>query len=330
MEPTTASSPPRRGLLRAAGVPLSVSLAAHGLLLLGLHLLPAEGTAGDDRPLPVNTLVAAEDDAFACTLYTSSPRSSPPDEPGQFSFTVREQPAAPEPARGTAGLGQSASGADADNPPAAAGVNQVGSDANAGGAWPGPALFRVAGKGRSVVYVIDRSLSMGPNNALDVARRELLSSLDQLPESVSFQVIMYNRRAEPLRLRGQTALVPATAVSKEEASALLATVKPEGSTDHLAALRRGLLLQAEVVFLVTDAADMTPAQIQAVTGQNGGRAAIHAIELSRVPGGGGQSGALARLARENRGTYRCVCLGAVAAAPDQSPERQRRVAPTRR
>ena len=175
------------------------------------------------------------------------------------------------------------------------------------GSWTGPSIFQVEGIGKSVVYVIDRSVSMGP--FLKAAKRELLASLEQLPEEVRFQVILYNRHAEPLRLRGRTDLAPATAANKRETARLLESLPAAGSTDHLAGLRRALALRPEVSFFVTDADDLTAQQIAAVTQLNRSRTAIHTIELSRSSRGPHPDGPLALLARHNRGTYRRVSLG---------------------
>jgi hypothetical protein len=173
-------------------------------------------------------------------------------------------------------------------------------------------MFQLKGSGRSVVYVIDRSASMWEIGALDVAKRELLLSLGQLPEAVRFQVILYNRQAEPLWLAGRTDLAPATSANKQGAAALIEALRAGGATDHLAALRRALALQPEVIFFLTDADDLTPSQIRAVTQQNRGRTAIHAIQLSRRSDGSGDDSPLSRLARDNRGTYRSIWLGSVA------------------
>ena len=192
---------------------------------------------------------------------------------------------------------------------AARAVPGLGSEPAAGGlgAGPGPGagavtFFRVPAQGQSVVYVMDRSLSMGPSGALDVAKYELLTSLAELPATARFQIIAYNRSAEPLRLGGRSGLVAATAEAKHAADRLVRPLRPEGATDHVQALRRALELQPDLIFLVTDAADLTAEQIAALTRQNHGRSAIHVVELAegRRPGA---EGPLRRLAHGNRGTY---------------------------
>lgn len=167
------------------------------------------------------------------------------------------------------------------------------------------AIFETAAPARKIVYVVDRSSSMGLNSALECVKRELLRSLARLPADVQFQVVLYNRRAEALAFGAAPALVPATEANKQKAAVQLQTVNPEGSTDHLAALRLALSYEPDVIYFLTDADDLTPAQVRTVTQLNRGRSAIHTIELTTanlnrldMP--------LQVLARSNRGTYRVV------------------------
>src|SRR5262249_55676460 len=120
-----------------------------------------------------------------------------------------------------------------------------------------------------------------------------------------FQVILYNRYAEPLRLDGHTDLVPASAANRNQVAAVLNTVRAEGATNHQQALRRALEIRPDIIFFVSDADDLTLAQVLALTRQNRGRSVIHTIELS--PTGRPRSERpLALLAHGNRGTYQAV------------------------
>jgi hypothetical protein len=158
---------------------------------------------------------------------------------------------------------------------------------------------------RRVVYLLDRSLSMGESGALDRARRELAASLGRLPPGARFQVIVYNRRADPLAGGGPDGLRPADAESVREAARWVAALPASGSTDHVPALLRGLALRPDVLYLLTDADDLSAADVRAVTARNLGRAAIHAVELSRRHAER-PDGPLRRLAEANGGTYRRV------------------------
>jgi hypothetical protein len=84
-------------------------------------------------------------------------------------------------------------------------------------------------------------------------------------------------------------------------------VRAEGSTNHVAALREAMALGPEVIYLVTDADDLTVWDVRELTRINRGRVAIHTVDL-----GAGRrpttEGALQALAAANRGTYRAVDL----------------------
>jgi hypothetical protein len=166
--------------------------------------------------------------------------------------------------------------------------------------------LRAAGPVRSVVYVIDCSMSMGgPDGRSDkfsLARRELLDSLRRLQPGTLFQVIPYNHQAAPLRIDGQTGLVPLSDRSERATAEALENRRPAGGTDHGQALRRGLLLRPEVLFFVTDGDDLQPAQERDATTLNKGRTVIHVVELSFRPSP--PSSPLRALARNNRGTFR--------------------------
>ncbi len=171
-------------------------------------------------------------------------------------------------------------------------------------------ILRVAPPTRSVVYVIDCSMSMGGpderSHKFALARRELFSSLRQLPEGTSFQVIAYNHQADTLLINGQSGLLSNNHQNIQAAMETLAKRKPSGWTDHAQALRRGLRLRADVLVFVTDGDDLKPAQERDATAFNKGRSVIHVVEISSRPCP--NDCPLRALARANRGSYRHVAL----------------------
>jgi hypothetical protein len=172
------------------------------------------------------------------------------------------------------------------------------------GAPPGPSFFQVATPARSVVYVIDRSGSMGPSGALRRAREELVMSLRRLPPKVLFQVLVYNNQ-EPQFLVYPERLLPAQPDAVERAVQALDELRARGETNHFTALSRALFLSPEVIYFVTDGQDLSPKDVTVLTSQNGGRTTIHVIELvrRREPL---LDGPLVQLAHNNRGIYRCL------------------------
>lgn len=276
------------------------SILCHLLLvLLFLRCSINLATGNGNEPLAVNVCMiesdvpvpAQEPGRLAINTATPVPSVAPP--PHETSPIV--QAFIPDFARESQG-----STGDGAKPPAGAGG--AGAENSSG---IRRAIFETTAPARRIVYVVDRSSSMGLNAALEKVKQGLVQSLARLPADAQFQVVLYNRRAEALAFVAAKGLVTATEFNKQQAAMQLQSVNPEGSTDHLAALRLALSFEPDVIYFLTDADDLTPAQVRTVTQLNRGRAAIHTIELTTanlnrldMP--------LQVLARSNRGTYRVV------------------------
>ncbi|WP_337175877.1 hypothetical protein [Paludisphaera sp.] len=173
------------------------------------------------------------------------------------------------------------------------------------GIGPGTEFFGSREHGRSFAYVIDCSGSMSTRNALDIAKAELLSSLDRLPPDVGFSVTFYDLSARKLTdSGGKRGIMPATSANKARVRAQLAAVSPFGGTDHLLALRTALVDRPEVVFFLTDAADMTNSNVEIVLRESKGTR-IQAIEFG-IGRDMGQHTPLRRLAAESGGSYHYI------------------------
>jgi len=157
-------------------------------------------------------------------------------------------------------------------------------------------LLPVAAAARSVVFVLDRSASMGIDDRLGVAREQILATLGQLPPTARFQVIVYNRQCAML-LQGPSDWVPVSPQTRAEAAADLRELSPEGGNDHLRALEAALYLQPEAIILITDADDLTIELVQQITRKNRGQCAINAVTIGSAP-----RQAMKALAEWNRGT----------------------------
>ena len=146
------------------------------------------------------------------------------------------------------------------------------------GVGPGTEFFGVKENAGSFAYVIDTSGSMARNRALNVAKAELLASLERLPPEARFGVVFYSLTP---RFYERT-LLPANPAEKAKFRNYLENVKPFGGTDHIAALRESLKLGAEVVYFLTDAELMTESEAEEVLRQVGSTR-IHAIEFGVGP-----------------------------------------------
>ena len=173
------------------------------------------------------------------------------------------------------------------------------------GIGPGTEFFGAREHGRSFAYVIDCSGSMATRSSLEVAKRELLSSLNVLPPDARFSVIFYNLKVRVFTdPGGQQGLMPATSANKARVQDQLRTVAPDGGTDHMLALRTALGLKPEVIFFLTDADLMSNNDVNEILAEAGGTR-IQAVEFGRGSDLGMET-PLRRLATTTGGTYRYI------------------------
>jgi len=154
---------------------------------------------------------------------------------------------------------------------------------------------------KSVVFVLDRSASMGIGNKMEVARREILATLARMSPASRFQVVVYNRQPELLALAGQKGMVFATERNLREVSNFLTELTPEGGNDHLCGLREAIALQPDEICLLSDADELSTVEVRTITNWNRGLACIHAVSIGTTP-----SPTMQLLARSNRGVCKMI------------------------
>ena len=183
-------------------------------------------------------------------------------------------------------------------------------DTGAGAPQGSPVKLSIFGSaaaaGRSFVFVIDHSKSMG-GSGLDVlaaAERELTAALSRLAPEHRFQIIAYNERTTFL---GRRKLLDATEENKHAIQRFFAELVASGATEHALALHAALGLKPDVIFLLTDGGDpeLTNGQLREIRQHAAGRTAIHCLQF----GFGPQQEAepfLQRLATQNGGQFRYI------------------------
>lgn len=290
-----------RWTVRSVAVPLLLSLVVHGFLLLALWYWPMRTHS------PTLTIQSTRISLDTCVL--ASPSSTLLDEsellgPGVDvdtalaprieepppSSTPRPSDPAPVSRDGTGNESGTKKGSEHAAPP----------DNGSGSLFPLPTTAA------SVVYVLDRSLSMATDRKLEFACGELIASLRQLPATARFQVIDYNEFAAMLIVNGRNDLLPAEPGTVAQAIAHLQELAPAGKTNYVAALSKGVDLHADVLYFLTDADDLKPEEVAVITRRNQ-RTVIHTIELTHRRLSQPDS-PLARLAHDNRGTCRRVSI----------------------
>jgi hypothetical protein len=144
---------------------------------------------------------------------------------------------------------------------------------------------------------------MGIGNKLEVAQQEIVASLRHMPPSSRFQVVVYNRHAETLKLGESSTMASINEPMIQQVAKLLSELTPEGGNDHLHALREAIALQPDVICLLTDADDLTLELVKTVTKWNRGQSSINAVTIGSAP-----RHTMQALAASNRGECKMISL----------------------
>ena len=163
-------------------------------------------------------------------------------------------------------------------------------------------------QGRSFVFVIDRSKSMGGKglNALVAAQHQLQAALAGLVETHRFQIVAYHHKRVYFH---PTALVRVTSGNEARVNEFFGNLLAVGGTDHAQAVLSGLRFKPDVLFLLTDGGypDINAGQLSQIRRRASGRTTIHTIQF-----GLGQLSAepsfMQRLAKQNGGHFHYVNL----------------------
>ena len=140
---------------------------------------------------------------------------------------------------------------------------------------------------------------------MQVAKTELMASLQNLDASQEFQVIFYNTRPRSMsEFDPSGRIYTATSIHRTLARQFIATVQPDGGTNHMPALRMALSLEPDAIFFLTDADEaMSAADLDEVARLNRGRSKIYSIEFGKGNELKHQN-FLKRISEQNGGSYR--------------------------
>jgi von Willebrand factor type A domain len=237
---------PRRRVITA----LFVSLSLHSLIAAcWLHARSMPSAHGTDIP----TCVDGPEDEVAFTLKEPAPRvaaatskSLNPDTPDTEPVTLPPVDPPMTTSPGPGAIVQTAYSPGTD-----------GSLEKSGGGTP---LHGRPKPGTSVVYVIDRSSSMGVDGLLRAATAAVRASLAQLGPDSRFAIVAYNGGTS--QLGGE--LLPPTPGNMERAAKWLADLTAEGRSDHRAGFRDALAFRPDTIYLLTDADDLDANETRAI------------------------------------------------------------------
>ena len=144
------------------------------------------------------------------------------------------------------------------------------------------------------------------------AKQQLLLSVADLQENHQFQVIFYNER--PVALNPLSPAPPkllyGTPENREYAINFVQQIKPDGRTNHVAALELALKMTPDIIFFLTDADEpqLTTSELTRISRKNALiRASINTIQFG-IGRRTNQQNFLRQLASENGGQYAYVDL----------------------
>lgn len=167
-------------------------------------------------------------------------------------------------------------------------------------------------EGRSFVFVIDRSKSMGSGGlgALRVATIEFQHALAALKPNHRFHIVAYHHRR--VLFGDSQQMLPATDENKQKVTQFMQGLAAFGGTDHELGLMTALYMKPDVIFFLTDGADppLTPSQLAQIHQRAAGRTAIHSIQFGYGPAKD-DSRFMQQLAEQNGGSYRYVDISQV-------------------
>jgi Ca-activated chloride channel family protein len=303
----------------------SLSLVLHLGALYGLGLVwqesaPKSATAGDDRVVMIYSQNGHDNPSAKPVGDSSEPSepattnaAQPPADPLQDPPTALDDLPVPLelPEAGTRRIGPGPrlptglSGVDLTLPDVSRpSVSSSGGPTVPGGGIGGDAVpfFGARAVGKKFAYVLDASGSMV--DAIDVAKAELLASLQQLQPPQEFQIVFYTLHPDPIPVPGRGGLLLATEANRAIARQFIRMRQPDSGTEHLAALRLALSWKPDVLFFLTDAEDprLRQADLDKVRSWNRSQCQIHAIEFGRGADLGGDN-FLKKIARQNHGSY---------------------------
>ena len=184
-------------------------------------------------------------------------------------------------------------------------AGQAGERGGAGNSGHEVGFFGIFTRARRVVYVIDASESMRKQNAIGLARQELLESLRSLESTAYFQIVFFDVTPHAMnRAKDRRGLLQATSSNLRLAEHFMKGIQPDAGTDRFAALKQAFSFEPDAIFLLTDADEpvLSERELKEIVRLNKRRTPIHVVEYS-LDGGEQEESFLQSLAEQNHGQH---------------------------
>lgn len=160
--------------------------------------------------------------------------------------------------------------------------------------------------GRSFVFVLDRSKSMGSQGlgVIQAARSELSAAISELDKTHSFQIVAYHEQTVTMNERR---MLPGTAGNKKDVPNFIGGLAAYGPTNHLNGLTAAAAFQPDIVVFMTDGGypELNESELKLVKRMMPRTCQVHCIQF----GMGSQqvkSNFMSRLASSTGGSYRYI------------------------
>lgn len=162
-------------------------------------------------------------------------------------------------------------------------------------------------EGRSFVFLLDRSKSMGSGGlgVLEIAGKELTKAVANLKPHHTFQVLGYNSKTSPMKARR---LLAATDEHKTAVPQFIQNMVAFGKTEHEFAVMAGISYRPDVIVLLSDGDDfgsMSDIKLKKIRQTLRGSTQIHCIQFGLGPAKAA-IGFMQKLANQNGGTFRYI------------------------
>jgi Mg-chelatase subunit ChlD len=181
-----------------------------------------------------------------------------------------------------------------------------GGGGRAGGGVGGGMFFESGEVAKTIVYVIDRSGSMGERGRLERAKAELLASVGRLREGTRFAVIFFNHELMWFEGSKEREWLEPTAVNRARLAEWLEKVDARGGTIPRPVLEAALELGPEAIYFVTDGHELAVGDADRLAERARSTATrFYTIDLGAT-GRQGAGAPLRRLAEATGGSYRAV------------------------
>lgn len=172
-----------------------------------------------------------------------------------------------------------------------------------GGGGAGTSFFGIEARGSRFVYIVDVSGSMSESDRIGTLRRNLVESMNALPEQASFLIIAYSDKA--FVINSEYRWNRANDETKFKVRAWINRLVSSGGTEPSSAFEEAFKLKPrpDVIYFMTDGqqTDVLPAFIRALN-TRGRRTKINTIVFGDRDG----EEVMRRIANESGGQYRYV------------------------